>query len=197
MGGRMWVNSEEGKGSTFFASMFLESDVNVKPDPLPAHTKFFEGMIVLTMVPCLPLQRMVSAKMAQWGITQHSISNSSQVTEILKTTQLDAILVDEQEAEKLAQYLPTTFERKRMLVLTFHLPPKEELHQCQFVRKPIHEKVLIEALSQLLNTKKIESSLPIQLPSLRNELYILVVEDNLVNQKVHWPDERGLKLCCR
>ena len=199
MGGRMWVESESGRGSTFH---FL---IVVKPATVATGRKQpppgFSGKRLLVAEPH-PVQREVIVQHAQaWGLECLLASTAGEALAYLdEPPACDAALVDAQLADPDAWSLIRSIrERPAGARLPVILLSDERLRAADprlaqlglsiFAYKPIRRGQLLEAVNRALNNQpppRKDPPVPILDRSFaqRVPLRILVADDNPINVKV-------------
>ncbi|MFZ5910506.1 MAG: response regulator [Chloroflexota bacterium] len=200
MGGKIWVESEEGKGSIFHFTIQVES--------AQATTQFhprglqpdLQDRTLLVVDDNETNRLIISRQTKSWGLSATAVSSGKEALEQLRQgKRFDAIILDMQMPEMdgltLAgeiRKLPSGGEFPLIMLTSLGNRPGEAegLHFAAFLTKPIKPSHLFETLVSVLTERpRIVVQKP-EAPSLdhllgeRHPLHILLAEDNVVNQKV-------------
>jgi PAS domain S-box-containing protein len=201
MGGSLAVQSEVGKGSTFYFTILAEP-VSSKPrtwlSPNPALLK---GREMLVVDDNATNRRILSELGAGWGMRVHAVVSGAEALAVLREGRLfDIAVLDmhmpEMDGSMLAREIRQIRSPKEMpLVLLSSLGAKEQVADpslfAAFLTKPAKPTLLLETLASLLRT---EASAPRPMSahpfvagaagSATRTERVLLAEDNAVNQKV-------------
>jgi PAS domain S-box-containing protein len=199
MGGKIWVESEEGRGSGFHVSVPLAEAVAPKPlTPNPV----LKGKSLLVVAGHIGVRRMVQGLAQGWGMQVTLAANSTEAMKKARAGQVfDAILIEDNLPDQSGKALVQDLFRLRgfanipfLLLSTLrqqaaygdNLPPG--FLAC--LSKPVHFTQLHNVLASSIKGEKITSNLMHTTGRIdggfgqRRPLRILLAEDNVINQKV-------------
>jgi signal transduction histidine kinase/CheY-like chemotaxis protein len=204
MGGRIWVESEEGKGSRFHFQVLLQpaEGAEVETQPAPART-FHSGSRILVADDNLTNRKFLERLLPQWELIPVLAGGGEEAIRMIKEScakeQMFAAMILDQEMPGLGglelvemlQQGPALPPPPVILMLSRPLESKarlecERLGIAHTILKPIRRAWLFEALQQTAGERKSV------LPSARIKgsapggasLRVLLAEDNLVNQRL-------------
>ncbi len=205
MGGRIWVESEEGRGSTFHFTMV--SDVPLWPHlkASAAPPEVLHGMKVLVVDDNATNRRLLEETLKRWGaVPTSAVSGPAALAAIdaasIKGKPFSMILLDHQMpgmdgfvvAEKIRQQ-PKAVSATIMMLSSGG--QRGDASRCQtlgitaYLFKPFKQSELLDAILIALNNPLATAPKPqlITRHALRERrppLSVLVAEDNLVNQRL-------------
>ncbi len=202
MGGKIWVESDAGKGSTFHFTILAKAAAASAPPNWHAQQPQLVGKRLLIIEDSPTNQRIMNQRCAQWGMTVETAANSSDALAMLSQGNLyDAVILDLQllnaDALALAEEI-----RKRpsghyvpLLLLSAIRPSGEETRPQSgnisvSVHKPIRPAQLLDALCRAMSVQLLREKKAPQAPTLdpdlarRLPLRLLLADDNPINQKV-------------
>jgi len=201
MGGMIWVESEEGRGSTFSFTLLLQPGVLEKPPTWRQQPAAFAGRRLLIIEDNASLQAIFTAKAAYWNIAATSVATLTDATAALVKSKPDAVLLDrELPASDVIEWLhalraqPAT---QTLPVLVYshvrgrigQLPDTLQAHGFS-LQKPLRRQALFDALSQAFTGDAVANTRVASAPRFdaklgeRLPLRLLLADDNAVNQKV-------------
>ncbi len=198
MGGRMWVESEVGRGSTF-SFTFRAKAVASKPRLYTGGTKAsVEGRRLLAVDDNATSRRILSDLARNWGMQPHAVETPAEALALLRSgEQFDAAILDLQMPDMDGLMLAREIRQLRTkeqlpLVLLSSMGRQEDAEQlfAANLTKPIKPSQLLDALAQLFWADRealaaqAVSVHPFVQPEARHPEQILLAEDNAVNQKV-------------
>jgi PAS domain S-box-containing protein len=199
MGGKIWVESEEGRGSGFHVAVPLKEAA--PPKPLVPNA-ILKGKSLLVVASHIGVRRMVQGLTQDWGM-QVTLAGSS--TEAMKKARagqvFDAALIEDNLPDQSGKTLVQDLNRLRgaanipcLLLTTLrqqaaygqNLPPG--FVAC--LSKPVHYTQLHNVLATALKGEKVTSNLLHTTGRIdggfgqRRPMRLLLAEDNVINQKV-------------
>ncbi len=201
MGGTMWVESELGRGSTFFFSLVAEPCV-AKPRAWLAHSQtHLAGRRLLIVDDNATNRRILSDVATGWGMESRAASAPAEALGWLRAGELfDVAVLDmhmpEMDGVSLAREIRRLRDASAMpLVMLSSLGERDIAAESElfaaYLTKPAKPAQLFEALAGLFKTDQVEK------PSLSAHPFVvaaaaaatrsdtvLLAEDNVVNQKV-------------
>ena len=208
LGGRIWVESESGKGTRFLFTIQAAVGtlpVDVSPTEV-AHTPHlpegpqpaFSGRRVLIVDDHASTRRLLQRQTEAWGLVPSAAGSSAEaLVWIARGQRFDLALVDVQMADAdgtaLAREIRSTLgDAAPTFIAMTALGRRESDTRTVFaasITKPIKASRLFDALSDaLVRTSPAVLVTPAESPGTRlgdrHPLRVLVAEDNLVNQKV-------------
>ncbi len=197
MGGRMWAESAEGRGSTFFFTIQVES-VASKPRPyLAAGKASLEGKRLLVVDDNATNRRILTTLAAGWGLSVRAAASGSEALEWIKGGEsFDAAVLDMQMPEMDGTMLAHEIRRVCLppppLVLLSSLGQRDlggdQSLFAAYLTKPAKPSLLFDTLAALFQKDPAVST--ISMPPFANiaepthSERVLLAEDNTVNQKV-------------
>ncbi|OQY46188.1 MAG: hypothetical protein B6242_08470 [Anaerolineaceae bacterium 4572_78] len=203
MGGRMWVESEDGEGSTFNFSIIAEKNDAPEWKYLTKPHPVLQGKRVLIVDDNATIRRILSRHVRNWGMFPMPLSSGQEALAWLDEGEMFDLGILDMDMPKmdgltLAKKLQKHDDSKTMpLVMLTKIGEKADEMKSSLINfvsaltKPIKPTQFYEVLVGIFDekqvsvqekkvvTSKIDHSL-----AQKNPLRILLAEDNVVNQKV-------------
>ncbi|MCE0483354.1 MAG: response regulator [Methylacidiphilales bacterium] len=199
MGGKIWVESEENKGSGFHIAVPLMEALPPKPlVPNP----ILKGKTLLIAVAHPGVRAMIESFVTGWGMTAVCVRTAAEVMKKLRTSQsIQSVLIEEDLPDQSGKELVQTIPRQRgaanvPCVLLCSLKQQAAYGQnlpsgfIASLAKPAHFQQLHGILATALKGEKITNKVLRSTGridtgfSQRRPMRILLAEDNVINQKV-------------
>lgn len=204
MGGRMWAKSQIGRGSTFAFSLLAPAHASLRDNDLCGEQSILSGRSVLFLDQHVSHCRSFSHLVSSWGVKVTTFCSIEAIqTYLQQGSSVDVIFCDASLAPQVLARFGHIFKTRLARVpivlcksISHTVLAPEMLAQLgtpYFLTKPFKQhqihNIMIEAmhgdLSDRISRKTlIPHSFKSQAASLPNHLRILLVEDNVINQKV-------------
>ncbi len=202
MGGKIWVESDTGKGATFHFTVLASAATTTSPPTWQTPQPPLSGKRLLLVEDNATNRQIITHRAQQWGIVVETAANSRDGLRLLEQSQpfdaaildlqlpdLDGLaLADEIRKQPYGRYLPL------LLLSSVRLRGDDTrpLHASisVFVYKPIRPAQLLEALCRSLSIQLQREKKAPSAPALdagfarRLPLRLLLADDNPINQKV-------------
>ena len=206
MGGTMWVESEEGKGSTFLFEIQAHAAKAAEiDDKMVLDASQLQGKRILIVDDNPTNCRILSLQCRNWGLEATPFPNAGEALAYLKSgRKFDLGILDMQMPDmdgiELALALRAMQISKEMplIMLSSVGKPEQRQHDLEtahfqvFLSKPVKQFRLYKAIVEALGTSETEVNLNVNQKDTtidhdlgnRHPLRILIAEDNPVNQKL-------------
>jgi CheY-like chemotaxis protein/HPt (histidine-containing phosphotransfer) domain-containing protein len=202
LGGKIWVESEAGKGATFHFTIVARASAGSAPPAWQGPQLQLAGKRLLVIEDNPTNQRLIGSRAAQWGMLVEGADDSNAALQLLNgENAFDAIILDLQlpDLDGLAlaaqvrnhpagRYIP-------LLLLTSTRLRGDDVRAFEagvsgYVHKPIRPAQLLDALCRAMSIQLQREKKAPTAPSLdtglaqRLPLRLLLADDNPINQKV-------------
>ncbi len=202
LGGKIWVESDAGKGANFHFTILARAPATTSPAPWQMAQPQLTGRRLLVIEDNATNQRLIAARASRWGMSVEPALNARAALELLSRSEpFDVVILDLQlphvdglslagEISKhpAARRLPLLLLSSSRLHAEQARPLESSISLC--VMKPVRPAQLLEALCramsiQLQREKKAPSAPALDLNLARRlPLRLLLADDNPINQKV-------------
>ena len=202
LGGKIWVDSDAGKGATFHFSILARACAATAPPSWHAPQPKLDGKRVLVVEDNLTNQRIIAHRGRHWGLWVDAAARREDALRLLESgTAYDAIILDLQLPDTDGMALAAEIRRSPagrfppLLLLSSARLRSDDTRPAEagvsgYIHKPIRPAQLLEALCRAMSVQlQREKKAPV-LPTLdpdlarRLPMRLLLADDNPINQKV-------------
>ena len=202
MGGRIWVDSVIGQGSSFHFTAVLQTQEKPQPQAEPVSVEQLKGLLALIVDDNFTNRQVLSGVLTRWGVSSTAVADAESALRALHKAQsaghpFRLILVDGQMpdmdgfalVEQIQKHASLVHATVMMLTSAGHI---RDAARCRtlgisaYLMKPVRERELLNAICQVLKTEFRAQDSPLVTRHTLNEdkhrYRILLAEDNEVNQ---------------
>ena len=202
MGGKIWVESDSGKGATFHFTIQAKSSVSTTPPNWQQLQPQLAGKSVLIIEDNLTNRQLMSHRFKQWGLNFDSVTTCKEALDLLSSrAPFDAIIIDLQLPDRDGLALAEDIRAQpngdfpALILLTSVRLRGDDIRPAKvglsvFVHKPVRPAQLLDALCRAMSIQlQREKKAPVS-PALdanlatRFPMRVLLADDNEINKKV-------------
>jgi two-component system sensor histidine kinase/response regulator len=204
MGGRIWVESELGKGSAFHFTLKMGVRKQPLPRVIPLEPSELDGLPVLVVDDNATNRRILEGMLNNWHLRPASASSGPAALTMMENAAATAnpyrlLIIDvnmpQMDGFELAERIRKRVDyRKIPIVVLTSSGIRGDAARCRqlaiaaYLTKPVKQSSLLDSLLTVFGKTQPERPVPLvtkyTVRKDRRPLRILIAEDNLVNQKI-------------
>ena len=201
MGGKIWVDTVEGRGSSFHFTIITEALKGPDRGFLFRSDGQLSGRSLLVIEASEALRDLLARQMGLWGMQIQTAATASEGLEkISSDDEFDLVLIGptgiSSAGNQWVSGMRNICSRKQIPIVTLSVKTNDErsfqqkLNASASLSKPVHPALLYETLRSVLSpletthNRSDEISLPVKKHQSVRALRILLAEDNSINQQV-------------
>ena len=205
MGGKIWMDSEHGKGSTFHFTVRFGLQKSVQEEPLPIKYDDLKDLLVLGVDDNATNRRILKEMLKNWHMKPKLVDSGKKALATLKAAQkagkpFRLVIIDanmpEMDGFTLAERIHKNLNTEETIIMMLcSIGMRGDAAQCKkigisaYLTKPIRQSELLDAIMLALGTAPQKNAhTPLitrhSLREHRQRFRILLAEDNVINQKL-------------
>ena len=200
MGGRMWVESEPGRGSTFHFTAVFNTPSPMTVQPAVGRPKALEGLRVLVVDDNSTNRRILEEMLASWRMKPTAVNDAASAMAALRRgadggARFDVVITDGQMPDVDGFMLARRIRQDKKLaatpiVMLTSMSSAGDGGRCQrlgvnaHLTKPVKQSDLLDTLAALfgVSTRRADAEPGVLPEGPLRRLHVLVAEDNPVNR---------------
>ena len=201
MGGKIWLESKAGVGSTFFFDIIVKESDQKLPKAVKGSKELLKGKKILIVDDNDTNRKVLQSTLDAWLVDTTQADNGRNALEILKESEIvfDILLVDMEMPDINGSELARTIKKDEkfknipiIILSSSHKTGGEVKNSNEFIEayltKPVKKDLLMQTLVKTLGLASVPAKKRPKEDYLKLSkdfpLRILIAEDNLINQKV-------------